>query len=136
MANLLEYGLLLTADLVIIGCVVHYFVTALHWHSLPIDEAWRHRSTLARLDKLKMYSYYAVLWVGIGLALYGSLRFLFSWMPHRWVDDNGNWIGMFPSIMGAFFGMGALVSGLGQTVDKDFKIAILREECRGFRKTN
>jgi hypothetical protein len=38
--------------------------------------------------------------------------------------------------MGAFFGMGAFVSGLGQTIDKDLKIAILREECRGFRKTN
>jgi hypothetical protein len=75
-----------------------------------------------RLEKLKTYSYFAVLVIGIGLALYGALSFLFSWMPHRWgsYDEEGEWTttAMSLSLFGAFIGLFGLLSSLEKTAAK------------------
>jgi hypothetical protein len=130
MANLLKYALLLAADLAIIGCVVHYCFRTLHWHT-PFEEP--HYRT-PKLEKLKQYSYYAVVLLGFALALYGSLIFLFSWMPHRWHDEDGMWEATSISILGAFWGTLALLSGLGKTADKIFKLKFREAKAEAFQK--
>jgi hypothetical protein len=66
--------------------------------------------------ELLLYSYLGAVALSVGLALYGSLIFLFSWMPHRWVTygEEGDpiWKAALLSGMGAFFGTGALLDGL------------------------
>jgi hypothetical protein len=83
MPSLIKYVLLLQADLTIIGCILHCFISMLRGRA-PFQRdpvfiwGYDRRSLLA-------YSYYGVTILSIGLALYGALIFLFSWMPHRWV---------------------------------------------------
>jgi hypothetical protein len=131
MPALVKYALLSAADLMIIGVLVHYFLAMLHWYTPPFEQPYRDRyRTPTRVEKLKKYSYFAVLFVGTFLALYGALSFLFSWMPHRWgtFDDDGEWTttahGL--SMLGAFVGMFTLLFGLEKTVEKVSEISELK----------
>jgi hypothetical protein len=54
--------------------------------------------------------------ISFGLAVYGALVFLFSWMPHRWVsyseDGDPMWMAANLAGLGAFFGVIALLQFL------------------------
>lgn len=125
MANLARYSLLLVADSVIIGCLVHYCLSTLYWH-VPTPLGVPHYSLRTRFERLKAYSYVGLVLLSFGFALYGSLIFLFSWMPHRWAsyDEDGDpiWIATGLAGMGALAGAVALADGLEKTVDKVSKL--------------
>jgi hypothetical protein len=114
MANLVKYILLLAADLVIIGCLVRYCLSTLHWH-VPTLLGARGYSLRTSFERLKAYSYVGLVLLSFVLAVYGSLIFLFSWMPRS--DNVVGW-----SWIGAFVGAVALVSGLENTVEKASKL--------------
>jgi hypothetical protein len=134
MASLVKYAFLLVADLVIIGCVVHYILRMLHWHA-PFEERFlRYR----KFEELKLNSYYAVVLLGISLTLYGSLIFLFSWMPHQWAtySEEGNpiLISTMLSILGALFGTPALLVGLERTASKISELTFREAKAEAFQK--
>jgi hypothetical protein len=114
MPSLIKYFLFLLADIAIIGCILHFVISMLRGHD-PFGRdpvfIWGRdrREFLAR-------SYYFAVMLSVGLALYGSLIFLFLWMPHRWVtygeEGDPEWIARVLSALGAFAGMGAFMHSL------------------------
>jgi len=127
MANLFMYTLLFAADLAIIGFVTHYFVKTLHWH-MP---SYAPQSTAPTLEKLKINGYYLIVLMGVGLALYGALIFLFSWMPRQWVnyDEDGDpiWVAQWLASLGAFFGAFALLGALEKAPELQKQISRLQD---------
>src|SRR5215471_17003208 len=125
MPSVIKYTLFLLADLAIVGCIVHYgYSTLTVSGSVALDNfARRSESSFPKkYDKLKMNSYFVAGFISLGLALYGVLVFLFSWMPHRWVsyDDDGDpmWMAANLAGLGAFFGAVALLQFLMKTHGK------------------
>jgi hypothetical protein len=114
MPSLIKYFLFLLADIAIIGCILHFVISMLRGHD-PFGRdpvfIWGRdrREFLAR-------SYYFAVMLSVGLALYGSLIFLFLWTPHRWViygeEGDPEWIARVLSALGAFAGMGAFMHSL------------------------
>ncbi len=132
MPNLVKYALFLAADVAIIGCVTHYCFMKLHWH-LPSFPPFKDR-----FHTLTNNSYCTIVVLGVALALYGSLSFLFSWMPQEWIeyDEDGNaiWIAETLSTVGAFFGMIGLLSGLEHSSNKLSELQIRAAKSAEFEK--
>jgi hypothetical protein len=117
MPSLIKYVLFLAADLMIIGCLIHFTYSTLYGRTELEQFARRAYSSFrTRGDEIKVYSYYVVVFLSGGLALYGALLFLFSWMPHRWVtysdDGDPTWNAEMFAFMGAVAGTLALMQGL------------------------
>ena len=131
MPNLIKYAALFIAVLIIIGVLVHYCLAKLYWHT-PLDNVSHYDAT--KIEKLKSYSYYAVVFLGTFLVLHSALDFLFSWMPHRWGvhDEDGEWrtTAELLSMLGAFFGMLALLFGFEITVEKISELQSRQTELR------
>jgi hypothetical protein len=68
--------------------------------------------------------------LSFGLALYGALLFLLSWMPYEWLhyDEDGDesWMASWLAYGGAFFGTGFLLYGLEKTKAKILKLGDLQ----------
>jgi hypothetical protein len=120
MPSVIKHSLLLVADLAIIGFIVHYTLSMLRGSNAVEERLTRQRHP-GKLDKLTAYSYYGAVLLSFGLALYGALLFLLSWMPYDWLHydedgDDGSAVQL--AVMGAFFGTGFLLSGLEKTKAK------------------
>ena len=117
MPSVIKYTLLLAADLVIIGCLVHFTFCTLRGSTALEEFTARSQASSARFDKLKAYSYFVVVLLGFGLALCGALIFLFSWMPDRWVTLGKDlmWIPEGLLGTGVLFGTVALTQQLTKT---------------------
>ena len=103
-----------------------------------MERMGRHPGTF---DKLKVGSYYGAVLLSFGLAVYGALFFLFSWMPYEWLhyDEDGDeyWMASWLAGMGAFFGTGFLLYGLEKTKAKILKLGDLQlgeAKARTFEK--
>jgi hypothetical protein len=121
MPSVIKYSLFVLADLAIIGFIIHFgYSTLTVQGSIALERSARRRKFPTRFDKLKEGSYYVAVFLSLGLALYGVLVFLFSWMPHQWVsyDEDGDrpmWMAANLAGIGAFFGAVALMSFLMKT---------------------
>jgi hypothetical protein len=129
MPNVIKYSLLLVADLAIIGFIVHFTLSMMRG-SNPADERLTRQRHPGKLDKLTAYSYFVAVLLSFGLALYGALLFLFSWMPYEWLhyDEDGDeyWMTSWLAGMGALFGTGFLLSGLEKTKAKILELGDLQ----------
>jgi hypothetical protein len=129
MPSVIKYSLFVLADLAILGFIVHYTLSMLRGQTSLMErlDRMRHPGTF---DKLKVGSYYVAVLLSFGLALYGALVFLFSWMPYEWLhyDQDGDeyWMASWLAGMGAFFGTGFLLYGLEKTNAKILKLGDLQ----------
>ena len=79
--NVLKYAFFLAADVVLIGCTLHYVFICLENPTQLVK--------LGQLQRPKTYkgylgwAYFAAAWFGIGISIYVAVSFLFSWMPFR-----------------------------------------------------
>ena len=79
--NVLKYAFFLPADIVLIGCTLHYIFIRLDNPAQLVK--------LAQLQRPKTFkdylgwAYVAAAWLGVGISIYVPVRFLFSWMPSR-----------------------------------------------------
>jgi hypothetical protein len=79
--NVLKYAFFLAADIVLIGCTLHYIFIYLENPTQLVK-----LGQLQRPKTLKDFlglAYNAAAWFGIGISIYIAISFLFSWIPFR-----------------------------------------------------
>jgi hypothetical protein len=77
----IKYAILISADVVLTACVVHFVYICL---SNPNDYVAFDRRLKFRPSRFRDYlrwAYVVVVCLGIGISLYGAITFLFSWIP-------------------------------------------------------
>jgi hypothetical protein len=117
MTNLIKYALLAAADLVLIGFATTYVVQCLMGH-----RPFMSYDSVYGFAKFKRNLHVGVVFLGIGLILYGGFLFLLSWMPHQWVsyDDEGDdpiWMATVIAVFLAFFGSLWLIPKFEEVAD-------------------
>lgn len=112
MPSLIKYAFFLAADLVIIGSLIH-FTFSMCYGSTALEKL---ATRTMRQETKGGYVYWAVVFLAVGIALYGALIFLFSWMPHRWVayTEDGDPMWKAETLAGTLtlFGTMAFIQGL------------------------
>ena len=134
MANLIKYTLLLAGDLIFISCVVHFFVNRVCWHIPSKYVDW----STSKREKFEHYAYFWAVLIGLGLAIYGAVLFLFSWMPHRWVsyseDGDPIWWAELLAGNAAFFGALSLGHYIEKSADAFSKLQNQCTKAETFRE--
>jgi hypothetical protein len=100
--NVLKYAFFLAADIVLIGCTVHY-IFIYPTQCVKLEQLERPKTFKDSLD----LAYVATAWLGVGISIYVAVSFLFSWMPSFW----GSY---FLAFLFAFVGSSALFIELGR----------------------
>jgi len=126
MPSVIWYGLLLAADIAIIGLIVNFTLSMLR------GGAAFQRFMAGNGGEFNKYSFYtlAVLF-SFGFALYGALLFLFSWMPHWWLYGEG-WMAQLLAGLGAFWGAFALPYFLKETQAKFLELHRSKLQLKAF----
>jgi hypothetical protein len=79
--NVLKYAFFLAANIVLIGCTLHYIFICLDNPTQLVK--------LEQLQRPKTFKGYlgwasvAAAWFGVGISIYVAVSFLPSWMPFR-----------------------------------------------------
>jgi hypothetical protein len=77
--NVLKYAFFLAADIVLIGCTVHY-IFIYPTQCVKLEQLERPKTFKDSLDG----AYVAAAWLGVGISIYVAVSALFSWMPSFW----------------------------------------------------
>jgi hypothetical protein len=79
--NVLKYAFFLVADIMLIGCTLHYIFICLDNPAqlVKLEQLQRPKTFKGYLG----WVYVAAAWFGIGISIYVAVSFLSSWMPFR-----------------------------------------------------
>jgi hypothetical protein len=77
----LKYAFFLAADIVLIGCTLHYIFKCLEnpTQLVKLEQLQRPEAFMDYLG----WAYFAAAWFGIGTSIYVAVGLLFSWNPFR-----------------------------------------------------
>jgi hypothetical protein len=118
--TILKYSLFLVADLVIFGCVIHFFYMGLR---KPVEFVELGRIANLSLEHFRIYrghktiwpavrfrlgavAYFLAVFLGLGFCIYGGVFKLLSWMPHSWIYADDYYFGL---LTVAFLGAGSFI---------------------------
>ena len=79
--NVLKYAFFLAADIVLVGCTLHYIFICLDnpTQLVKLEQLQRPKAFKGYLG----WAYVAAAWFGVGISIYVVVSFLISWMPFR-----------------------------------------------------